>query len=237
MIQDTSKHPQANTLEVTEQLNIKSFIGAPIVLNDGTRYGTLCAMDQKPFIFEEKHASLLKAMASLLAYTVDLEQLSMLDPLTKLYNRTHLNRIFQQLTENSDDPFYLCYLDFDDFKAVNDQFGHYGGDQLLKIISTKLKACLDKEDLVSRIGGDEFVLIIKDISHQELIVKLTKLLTKLNEIYIIDDLEIHVTPSIGVSSYSQDADTLEKLMKQADQAMYTAKKLGGNQIQFFEDHL
>ncbi len=132
----------------------------------------------------------------------------------------------------------VLYLDLDRFKVVNDTLGHDTGDFILKDVARRLSACVREVDTVSREGGDEFVVILPDLEHPESArVVADKILAELTRPVEIGGHEIHVTPSIGISHYPNDATDVHQLLKHADNAMYQAKDAGRNTVRFFTSDL
>ncbi len=132
----------------------------------------------------------------------------------------------------------VLFLDLDRFKVVNDTLGHDTGDFILKDIARRLVACVREVDTVSREGGDEFVLILPDLERPENArVVADKILEELARPVEIGGQEIHVTPSIGISHYPNDATDVHQLLKHADNAMYQAKDAGRNTVRFFTNDL
>ncbi len=159
------------------------------------------------------------------------------DPLTGLSNRLLFDdRLNQAIfhAERFDKCFAVIFCDLDKFKPINDTYGHSIGDQLLKMVAQSIQNILRKEDTVCRFGGDEFVILVEDIKE---IAALQTILQKLSDIQFnkiqIDELELSVGISIGVSIYPQDATTADELLKNADEAMYKAKRELGNNIAYF----
>jgi diguanylate cyclase (GGDEF)-like protein len=127
----------------------------------------------------------------------------------------------------------LMFLDLDGFKQVNDTLGHDTGDQLLKIAANRLTTCLRSGDLASRLGGDEFTVILSGMPQVDYAARVAeKILEALSEVFVIDGHNVFVTVSIGISLYPLDGEVDEVLIKKADAAMYRAKQLGRNQHQF-----
>jgi len=128
----------------------------------------------------------------------------------------------------------IMYLDLDHFKLVNDGLGHSFGDALLAAVARRLQSCLRASDTISRIGGDEFSILISDVSETESIAGVArKLLDAFEHPFRIEKHDLFVTPSIGISLHPSDGDDFETLVKCADAAMYRAKELGRNQAQLF----
>jgi diguanylate cyclase (GGDEF)-like protein/PAS domain S-box-containing protein len=132
----------------------------------------------------------------------------------------------------------VLFLDLDRFKVVNDTLGHDTGDFILKDVARRLVACVREVDTVSREGGDEFVIILPDLERPENArVVADKILEELARPVEIGGHEIHVTPSIGISHYPNDATDVHQLLKHADNAMYQAKDAGRNTVRFFTNDL
>ena len=152
-----------------------------------------------------------------------------IDGLTKVANRAYFDEKLAEmisLRKRYGDPFSLMIIDVDNFKMVNDTYGHQAGDRILKGISTKLKASLRGSDFLARYGGDEFVTILikTDIaSETEVALKLTEDVRA--SIFNLDDMQLSITLSIGVAE-AHDDDTCESLLKRTDLALYRTKSRG-----------
>jgi diguanylate cyclase (GGDEF)-like protein len=121
-------------------------------------------------------------------------------------------------------------LDIDHFKAINDQYGHDVGDEVIKAVAARLKSNIRDLDTVSRLGGDEFVIVVKDQQSEHALIQIAvKLLDIFNTPLLINDREILVHISIGLTLFDPDTEvTLKQLLKQADMALYQAKHRGRN---------
>jgi len=154
------------------------------------------------------------------------------DPLTDLPNRQAFNdRLGLELSHahRNGQRLAVMMLDLDHFKSVNDTLGHSMGDQLLKAVGNRLTSLQRKSDTIARLGGDEFMLILPEIAETDVAEKIAeKLLDAVREQYVIDGHELHITTSIGVVIYPEDAEDVETLVKNADIAMYRAKDDGRN---------
>jgi len=159
------------------------------------------------------------------------------DFLTDLPNRVLLNdRIAQAIShaERNRSQVAVLFLDLDRFKNVNDSLGHSVGDKLLQEVARRLRSCMRASDTVSRQGGDEFVILMQDVSDPADIARgAQKVLDAVASAYAIDGHELITTPSIGISMYPSDGQDVESLLKNADAAMYHAKESGRNNYQFF----
>ncbi|HEY2325812.1 MAG TPA: EAL domain-containing protein [Thermoanaerobaculia bacterium] len=129
-------------------------------------------------------------------------------------------------------PVAVMFLDLDSFKLVNDTLGHSLGDELLKVISTRLKSVLREEDTIARMGGDEFTVLVANItSADDAPIIAQKILDVVAQPARVEGHELYVTTSIGIALYPSDGDSAESLLKNADNAMYRAKELGRNLYQ------
>ncbi len=163
------------------------------------------------------------------------------DPLTGLVNRTFLQEELKTLTSIADrnnKKIALIFIDLDNFKFINDTFGHEMGDKLLIEIANRLKHSIRKSDIASRIGGDEFILVLNNInSKQEVEKKIEEIMNILTKPIIIDDNKLEVTFSAGIAVYPDDTTDISELLQFADIAMYDAKKSGKNRFRFININL
>ena len=159
------------------------------------------------------------------------------DALTGISNRAALLMKMQEaitFAGRHGFPVWIVFVDFDHFKSINDRFGHRGGDQVLSIISARLRSVLRKNDALGRYGGDEFILVLSGGPESELNSQFLDRIMKIaHEPIFIDHHELRVTCSLGVSSFPADGDTTQKLLDHADAAMYRAKESGRNLYQFY----
>ena len=132
----------------------------------------------------------------------------------------------------------VMFMDVDRFKHINDSLGHAVGDQLLRSVAKRLTAIVRSSDTVCRQGGDEFVILLADVEHaKDVALTAQKILTALTVPYCIDQLDLHITVSIGVSIFPDDGQDADTLIKNADTAMYHVKAGGRNNCQFFEQNM
>lgn len=158
------------------------------------------------------------------------------DSLTLLPNRlslqSRLEVVFREALA-SDSQIAVMFIDMDHFKNINDTLGHHVGDQLLLEVARRLKNIVGDTDTVARLGGDEFVVALSDTNHDEVASLAEALRSGLSQTYVINNQALHSSPSIGISLFPTDGDSVEALMKNADMAMYRAKAAGRNNYQFF----
>jgi diguanylate cyclase (GGDEF)-like protein/PAS domain S-box-containing protein len=171
-----------------------------------------------------------------------IKQLAFYDSLTDLPNRRLLtDRLHQAFASSarSGREGALLFIDLDNFKDINDTLGHDIGDLLLQQTAQRLASCIRESDTVARMGGDEFVVMLEDLSTEEIEsatqakTVAEKILAALNQSYRLASHEYHCTASIGVAIFSDHHQTREELLKRADIAMYQAKKSGRNTLRFF----
>ncbi len=163
------------------------------------------------------------------------------DPLTGLPNRILLrDRINQEIkhAKRQHSKVAVLFFDLDRFKLINDSLGHNIGDLLLQEVSQRLKKCIREEDTLARWGGDEFIIVLRNIDYREQIIPLiTECQEILAESFYIDHHSITMTSSVGVSFYPMDGKSTTVLLKNADAAMYTAKADGRNNYRFYTPHM
>lgn len=159
------------------------------------------------------------------------------DSLTDLPNRLLLkDRITLEISQSkyTKQSLTIMYLDLDRFKLINDTLGHDIGDKLLKEVARRLKSCVNEADTVARIGGDEFVILLPDITREDSIGNLANnILETIREPILIDSHELYISVSIGVTIYPDDGGDVETLLTNADVAMYRAKEKGKNNFQLY----
>jgi diguanylate cyclase (GGDEF)-like protein len=161
--------------------------------------------------------------------------LSITDDLTSLFNRRYFFDILEEETERArrySRQLYLLLIDIDDFKRVNDTFGHQQGDQILKAFAQHLKNSVRMPDLVARYGGEEFVILMPEADASTANQLAQRLCSEIASYPFVDgvcEYDYHLTISIGVAGFPKDADMLSNLLQKADNAMYQAKNNGKNQ--------
>jgi diguanylate cyclase (GGDEF)-like protein/PAS domain S-box-containing protein len=182
-----------------------------------------------------RDVSKAKALAEQIVYA------SQHDSLTGLPNRTLLiDRINQAiaLSWRNMDQVAVLFLDLDGFKHINDSLGHLTGDRLLQSIATRLQECVRNPDTVCRLGGDEFVILLQEVAYNEdAAITAKRVLQTVSEPHFIDEHNLYVTASMGVSIYPDDGADAEILIKNADTAMYQAKEDGRQNYKFFKQDM
>ncbi len=156
------------------------------------------------------------------------------DQLTKLPNREYCKDVLNESVAKYRENFALLFIDLDKFKNVNDTQGHAAGDELLIEAASRLLLCTRDTDMVARLGGDEFVIMLQNIKSKpdaEIVAK--NILKQIQKVFYIGGRENHISASIGITLFPSDAIGCEKLLKNADEAMYCAKQAGRNTYSFY----
>jgi len=174
---------------------------------------------------------------SLANANLELKRQATHDSLTGIANRVlfveHLN-----LAVHGRQPFAVCVFDLDRFKIINDSLGHGAGDALLKHMSERLQSIVRSSDVVARAGGDEFLLLLRNVgSTEEVEALIVRWMSALSQPYQVTGLELHVSPSIGIARYPMDGTGADELLARADEAMYFAKRSGRKTFRFFDSSI
>ncbi len=161
------------------------------------------------------------------------------DPLTGLPNRLLMQDRFEQAiaqAHRNGNRVALLFLDLDGFKNVNDSLGYHCGDALLKEVAERLKQCVRDTDTVSRQGGDEFLIVLRDLPDADVAAEIMiKLMEQLQQPFVTDGHDIATSVSVGAAIFPDDGWDFETLLKKADMAMYRAKEAGRNTYRFFDE--
>jgi diguanylate cyclase len=169
-----------------------------------------------------------------------LAQMAYYDTLTELPNRTmlksHLKKVLARANRKEHEV-TIMFMDLDGFKDVNDSLGHDIGDALLKEVANRLNESVREEDLISRLGGDEFILVFEETDKKEITIIADRILKNISEAYLLLGKKVSITPSIGIASYPEDGMDIESLIRNADKAMYLAKNKGKTNYQFYTPDL
>ena len=199
---------------------------APLIDGEGRLYGNLTIASD----ITERRAA--EQRIQFLAYH---------DALTGLPNRLLLQDRFGQAVAHADRTgtrVALMFMDLDNFKQINDALGHATGDALLKEVTTRLRECVRDTDTISRQGGDEFVVVLRDLPDDHAAVPVVaKIMARLQEPIVVEGNELSTSASMGVTLYPDDGQDFETLLKKADMAMYKAKESGRNNHQFFNEDM
>ncbi len=236
--------------EDIRKFGIRSLLAAPLI-SRGDVLGVINFYSAFPFYFNDDYvdfarklsASLSLALANARLYNdrmlieEEMRHMAHHDALTDLPNRRlfiDIIRIESAQARRHRTSMALLFMDLDRFKEINDTLGHEVGDMLLKEVTTRLKATVRESDTVARTGGDEFNIILADITKAEVIGDITrKIIESFRKPFLLAGHELHMTTSIGISVYPDDSEDMDTLFRYADIAMYYAKELGRNNFQFY----
>jgi len=160
------------------------------------------------------------------------------DPLTQLLNRNAFESVLEKAFYEADRKFFklaILFIDLDNFKYINDTYGHQAGDTVLKIIAKRLKNSVKQKDIKARYAGDEFVIVLKGVEDRKKIEEIAQgVLRVISEPISLDDnIKVSVSASIGIACYPDDAKTFQGLLEKADKTMYEVKRHSKNNIAFY----
>lgn len=200
--------------------------------------GNLLTMSANFVLMESGVIGALHDVTKQIQIQNDLTTLAHYDPLTKLPNRVLFGDRLEQALINSrrhNHHVAVVFLDLDDFKSINDKHGHQVGDEVLKEFGNLIRGALRETDSIARFGGDEFILLLTELEsmdHCDMVIQ------RIYEIFqkniTVNDIPINLRGSIGITVYPADHVDAEQLIRHADQAMYSAKQAGKNQIRYFD---
>jgi|GEM_PF-873644 len=160
------------------------------------------------------------------------------DELTGIFNRKKVMEDINLLLLDESEKFAVLFIDLDKFKGINDKFGHEAGDTVLKNVALRLKGIIREKDIISRIGGDEFIIILRNLESPEQAEKVAQaIVTEMNVVFTLKNRRFLVGASIGISLYPEHGRTADVLINKADLAMYQVKKSGGRGYMLYSEEL
>ncbi len=172
-------------------------------------------------------------------YEEKIKQLAFYDTLTALPNRAMFEiEINKQLIQNNNyNNFMIAYIDIDNFKNINDSMGHQVGDLFLTYLGQRLKEEIKEPNFVARLGGDEFAILFVRMLKDDVLMHLEDMMQRLSRTWTIENRQFYISMSIGVVAYPTDGESSTILLKNADIAMYTAKREGKNRVLFYKEDI
>jgi diguanylate cyclase (GGDEF)-like protein len=226
---------------------------APLMSGDGIVIGTVCVVDPAPHAWTQAEISALNDLAELLVTEMELtsdlfvkratqEHLlysTLHDSLTGLPNRSlfteRLRHSMRRTARHPEDVFAVLFLDLDRFKDVNDNLGHFAGDELLRAVARRLEACLRPEDTVARLSGDEFAILLESITDASDAGRVAERIEEALSFPInLGGAEVTTSASMGIVTSSMSQEQPEQLLRSADMAMYRAKAAGRARYEMFD---
>lgn len=227
--EDIKKESSLDNLQkLLISVNINAYMGIPISLDDGSQFGTLCAAYHESTTFDQRSIDLMRRIAKMFSYYLEVEHIAYKDSLTNLYNRQYLYKFIANELKGSG---AFMFLDLDGFKQVNDKLGHDIGDDVLITVGTRLEQVTScyKKAYVVRLGGDEFLVSVHEsLDDQELLALSNSIIYTLSNWTL--DKGVALSASLGIITYSEDDKVkLKTILKLADDALYEAKSLGKRQ--------
>ena len=245
IIDATTREPWANLVALATERNTALALAANCILI--RRDGHESAIEDSTTPIHDRSgmiagvAIVFRDVSASKALSLEMSYLAHHDSLTELPNRILLrDRLGQAIAtaRRNGTQAAVLFLDLDGFKSINDSLGHAVGDKLLQAVAKRLVGVVRGSDTVGRQGGDEFVVLLTEIKRaSDAGIAARKILTALAASYACDPYDLHVTASIGVSTYPEDGDDAETLMANADTAMYQAKEHSPSNYQFFKKHM
>jgi diguanylate cyclase (GGDEF)-like protein len=218
----------------TPEVSVNSFISLNILLIVSGLSMRLIARDTKDVLrqLKEENERVLRSQ-------LEIQRLAQHDPLTGLVNRAQCEQSFHRaLATKPDGPLALLFIDLDNFKPINDALGHQAGDEVLKQLAQLMQQQCSDSDVLSRFGGDEFVLILTQWQNPaELELQIRQLLQLCQQEFYVQEQKVQLSASIGVTLAPADGTDFHQLCKKADTAMYQAKKMGRNRFCWYHSDM
>jgi len=225
---------QGNPL-VTEAPHLCFYAGAPLIDRQGYALGTIAVVDVQPRVVNEVQRILLRDLSSIVITALEsrhranqMVYLAMTDHLTGLANRAQFDRtLISEMAHarRAHEQFTVLYMDLDGFKGINDAYGHASGDEVLKVVATRMATQVRTEDLLARLGGDEFAVFMRynvDNTAKLLAKRIVEVVSA--PITLSTGIEVSIGISIGIATRTDDIDSLPTLLALADIALYKDKR-------------
>lgn len=212
---------------------IRSYLGCPLKLPDGHIVGTLCIIDPRPRTFTEQEIAILCHFANLVVGELELRTIAYTDGLTQMLSRrAWCDGVEKEIYRASRQASTLSVLmiDLDHFKQVNDRFGHSTGDRVLQRTAQVITEALRKHDLAGRLGGEEFAVCLTGAGEKTATAIAERIRQRVAALFFEELPETQCTISVGVAELWSE-ESLDAILKRADDALYSAKRQGRNQVQ------
>ena len=217
----------------------KDILGILILLHDISERKSIAEIQKKYTLKLEKSNIILKnEITDRLLAENQIRHFVYYDALTELSNRKKMLEDINSLLNNKNEKFAVLFIDLDYFKSANDNYGHQAGDNILKTVAVRLKSIIRSTDTISRIGGDEFIIILRNLKD---VTDAEKIAVDVGEIlstaFVYKENELFIGGSIGISIFPEHGIDADTLIKKADLAMYEAKRKGGNGYKIYSSEM
>jgi diguanylate cyclase (GGDEF)-like protein len=235
LVPDARTDPRfADNALVTGEMQLRFYLGVPLRMHDGQALGTLCALDRVPRDPSIEQIAALADLARLVVDEMELRQIATIDSLTGALTRRALEQRVNAEIERSHrygNLLSFALLDIDHFKAVNDAHGHAGGDVVLQMVVSALRATLRQVDIIGRMGGEEFLIVMPETSLASAMHTVERLRRTIERLCMpFGEQTLRATASFGVTALAARDHQLATVLARADQAMYAAKAQGRNRV-------
>lgn len=213
--------------------HIRSYAGIPLKTAEGYNVGALCAIDTQPRTFAAAELAILRNFANLVVNELELRRIAQRDPLTGMLNRRgFLDRAMQEIEryQRYRRPGSLLMVDIDHFKQVNDTHGHPAGDAVLHAVATVLGETVRPSDVVGRLGGEEFGILLPETGAGDALLAAERLRASIqgSRFAVAEDVAIGITASFGIAPVDEAVRTAEDWIARADAPLYASKRDGRN---------
>jgi diguanylate cyclase (GGDEF)-like protein len=226
-----------------------SWLAVPFKISNSLEGAIALQSYDSDILFSDSDKEFLTFLAQHVSVVIDqknkdneLQYQALHDSVTGLANRTlfldRLEHAFMRSTRAAHPDLAVLFIDFDDFKAINDNFGHQTGDQVLATAAERMQAQLRSSDTLARIGGDEFAILLEDLESESMVISVSnRILQVMNTPIHTADEPVLASVSIGISFRDEKVSVFEDMLKNADHAMYHAKRRGKNNFQLYEERI
>lgn len=231
-VDDTTQDPRfSDNPLVTGPMGLRCYLGVPLQSPDGYNVGTLCVFGCETREFSADDIAVLRSFGNLVMSQMELRLISQRDGLTGTMTRSAFEKKLRAVFDSAEKPdMTLLLLDIDLFKSINDTFGHQAGDAALRAVAGALQDSLRSTDSLGRYGGEEFVILLRDIATPDAMILTERLRGQVEALSIPEVGARRITISIGLAPYDDGLTSVEEWLGRADRALYEAKAAGRNQV-------